>query len=96
MLTNAAGATLADGTGAGTITNDDVAPPPAYAQHLRRLRDRGQSRRWRRGAAGSAPSGNQIVDAAGHSVQIAGVNWFGFETTQPRRRTACGRAATRT
>ena len=24
-------------------------------------------------------SGNQIVDAAGHSVQIAGVNWFGFE-----------------
>ena len=24
-------------------------------------------------------SGNQIVDSAGHSVQIAGVNWFGFE-----------------
>ena len=33
---------------------------------------------------GAAPgwlstSGNQIVDSAGHSVQIAGVNWFGFE-----------------
>lgn len=25
-------------------------------------------------------SGNQIVDANGHSVRIAGVNWFGFET----------------
>ncbi len=25
-------------------------------------------------------SGNQIVDAAGHSVRISGVNWFGFET----------------
>ena len=26
-------------------------------------------------------SGNQIVDATGQSVRIAGVNWFGFETT---------------
>jgi chitinase len=26
-------------------------------------------------------SGNQIVDSAGHDVQIAGVNWFGFEST---------------
>ena len=26
-------------------------------------------------------SGNQIVDSAGHSVQIAGVNWFGFESS---------------
>ncbi len=25
-------------------------------------------------------SGNQIVDAAGHTVRIAGVNWFGMET----------------
>jgi aryl-phospho-beta-D-glucosidase BglC (GH1 family) len=28
-----------------------------------------------------ATSGNQIVDAAGSSVRIAGVNWFGMETT---------------
>jgi chitinase len=26
-------------------------------------------------------SGNQIVDSAGHDVQIAGVNWFGFESS---------------
>ena len=26
-------------------------------------------------------SGNQIVDAAGQSVKVAGVNWFGMETT---------------
>ncbi|MFO0906974.1 MAG: cellulase family glycosylhydrolase [Isosphaeraceae bacterium] len=26
-------------------------------------------------------SGNQIVDAAGNSVRISGVNWFGFETS---------------
>src|SRR5262249_15228876 len=26
-------------------------------------------------------AGNQIVDAAGHAVQIAGVNWFGFESS---------------
>jgi endoglucanase len=26
-------------------------------------------------------SGNQIVDASGHAVRIAGVNWYGFETT---------------
>jgi aryl-phospho-beta-D-glucosidase BglC (GH1 family) len=25
-------------------------------------------------------SGNQIVDSAGHDLQIAGVNWFGFES----------------
>ena len=48
--------------------------------------------RWSRaipassGGGGAAPgwfstSGNQIVDAAGHSVQIAGVNWFGFESS---------------
>ena len=55
------------------------------------------------GAAAAVPragwfstSGNQIVDSAGHSVQIAGVNWFGFENPRTWRRTACGRAATRT
>ena len=26
-------------------------------------------------------SGNQIVDSSGHSVRIAGINWYGFETT---------------
>lgn len=26
-------------------------------------------------------SGNQIVDASGRSIRIAGINWYGFETT---------------
>ena len=26
-------------------------------------------------------SGNQIIDSGGHTVRIAGVNWYGFETT---------------
>src|SRR5438874_11090081 len=26
-------------------------------------------------------SGNQIIDSSGHKVRIAGVNWYGFETT---------------
>src|SRR5215469_7457246 len=26
-------------------------------------------------------SGNQILDSSGHIVRIAGVNWYGFETT---------------
>jgi len=26
-------------------------------------------------------SGNQIIDSSGHTVRIAGVNWYGFETT---------------
>lgn len=26
-------------------------------------------------------SGNQILDSSGHAVRIAGVNWYGFETT---------------
>jgi endoglucanase len=26
-------------------------------------------------------SGNQIVDSSGHTVRIAGINWYGFETT---------------
>src|SRR6266542_4589181 len=26
-------------------------------------------------------SGNQIIDSGGHTVRVAGVNWYGFETT---------------
>src|SRR5438045_6137556 len=26
-------------------------------------------------------SGNQIIDSSGHVVRIAGINWYGFETT---------------
>ena len=26
-------------------------------------------------------SGNQIIDTSGHTIRIAGINWYGFETT---------------
>jgi endoglucanase len=26
-------------------------------------------------------SGNQIIDASGNIVRVAGINWYGFETT---------------
>ena len=86
VLTGPVGATLADGTAAGTITNDDVAPPPPADLPTLGISDASVVE----GDPGTAApgwlstSGNQIVDAAGHSVQIAGVNWFGFEILEPR------------
>jgi chitinase len=85
VLTNPVGATLADGTGAGTITNDDVPPPlPADLPALN-ISDasviEGDPAVGAAAAGWLSTSGNQIVDAAGHSVQIAGVNWFGFESS---------------
>ncbi len=81
-LSGAKGATLAQATATGTITNDDVATPTTPTLNISDTRvtegDPGK------GAAASgwfSTSGNQIVDAQGHSVQIAGVNWFGFESS---------------
>ncbi|WP_295133221.1 Calx-beta domain-containing protein [uncultured Reyranella sp.] len=81
VLSSATGATIADATGIGTIVNDDVATP---GQPTLSISD--ASVNEGNPGGGAAPgwlstSGNQIVDAAGHSVQIAGVNWFGFESS---------------
>lgn len=80
-LSGATGATIADGTGVGTINNDDTAAAPTLS-----IGDATVSEGNPGGSGGAAAgwfstAGNQIVDAAGHSVQIAGVNWFGFENT---------------
>ena len=77
VLSNPAGATIADATGAGTIVNDDAPAGPTLAISDATVIEGNPG-------GGAAPgwlstSGNQIVDSAGHSVQIAGVNWFGFE-----------------
>jgi aryl-phospho-beta-D-glucosidase BglC (GH1 family) len=74
------GATLADGTATGTIVNDDVAPPPTVSVSGSTVAE-GDA-----GGGGAAEgwfstSGNQIVDSAGTAVKIAGVNWFGFESS---------------
>jgi aryl-phospho-beta-D-glucosidase BglC (GH1 family)/cellulase/cellobiase CelA1 len=79
------GATVTDSSAVGTITNDDVAPPPPVLPTIS-ISDASVVE-GDPGTGGGAPgwlstSGNQIVDSAGHSVQIAGVNWFGFETGQ--------------
>ena len=77
-LSAAKGATIANGSGTGTILNDDgEAPVPGItiADTSVVEGDTGRSGGW------LSTSGNQIVDAAGNKVQIAGVNWFGFEGT---------------
>ncbi len=79
VLSSATGAAVADATGIGTILNDD-APTPT----LPTLSISDASVIEGDPGTGAAPgwlstSGNQIVDSAGHTVQIAGVNWFGFE-----------------
>ncbi|MFG1477938.1 Calx-beta domain-containing protein [Xanthobacter sp. V4C-4] len=82
-LSKAAGATLGTARATGTIINDDVAPP--VAKPVLSVSDvavvEGDP-----GSAGTAAgwfstSGNQIVDADGQAVKIAGVNWFGFESS---------------
>ncbi len=81
-LASPVGATIAHGSGAGTIVNDDVAPlppPPTLS-----ISDTSVVEGNPGGTAAPgwlSTSGNQIVDSTGHSVQIAGVNWFGFEST---------------
>jgi chitinase len=80
VLSSASGGTIADTTGIGTIVNDDGAPAlPSLGISDATVIEGNPG-------GGAAPgwlstSGNQIVDSAGHSVQIAGVNWFGFESS---------------
>jgi len=77
VLSSPTGATITDATGAGTIVNDDAPAGPTLGISDATVTEGNPG-------GGAAPgwlstSGNQIVDSAGHSVQIAGVNWFGFE-----------------
>ena len=79
VLSSPAGATIKDGGAIGTIVNDDNGTPS-----LPTLSISDASVIEGNPGSGAAPgwlstSGNQIVDSAGHTVQIAGVNWFGFE-----------------
>jgi aryl-phospho-beta-D-glucosidase BglC (GH1 family)/cellulase/cellobiase CelA1 len=83
LLTGPSGAAIADGTGAGTIANDDVAPPvlPTVSISDASVVEGDPGAGSGAAAGWFSTAGNQIVDAAGHSVQIAGVNWFGFESS---------------
>ena len=71
-LSNAAGASIGTGTGTGTIRNDDL-PGISIRDISVQEGNAGEGGGW------LSTRGNQIVDASGQAVQIAGVNWFGFE-----------------
>ncbi|MGB7357632.1 MAG: Calx-beta domain-containing protein [Mycobacterium sp.] len=79
-LSNASGATVADGSALGTIVNDDVTDPAnltlsiSDASVVEGEPGTGVDPGW------FSTSGNQIVDSAGNPVQIAGINWFGMES----------------
>ncbi len=79
-LSSPSDATIADGTAIGTITNDDAAPLPTVSISDASVTE-GNPGQGGTAAGWFSTSGNQIVDSAGHSVQIAGVNWFGFESS---------------
>ncbi len=82
VLSGASGATLARGTATGTIQNDDTSgPQPALPTVSIADVSVSEGNPGSGGAASGwlSTQGNQIVDAAGNTVQIAGVNWFGFE-----------------
>jgi aryl-phospho-beta-D-glucosidase BglC (GH1 family) len=71
-LSAPSGATIGTGTGIGTIRNDDL---PSISIKDASIQEGNPSE----GGGWLSTLGNQIVDGAGRNVQIAGVNWFGFE-----------------
>ena len=76
VLSSPSGATIAQGTGAGTI---QAAPPTISIGNTTAVEGGSSS-----GGVLSGPLstvGNQIVNSAGQAVEIAGVNWFGFESS---------------
>lgn len=77
-LSNASGAGIADATATGTIRNDDAATqnPALSISDASATEPSGSAV----GAGFWHTQGNQILDAAGNPVEIAGVNWFGFES----------------
>nr|MCH9760645.1 cellulase family glycosylhydrolase [Actinomycetes bacterium] len=82
-LANAAGATIADGSAIGTITNDDVAVPAPLSSLSISDASVAEGDPGEGGIAAGylSTSGNQIIDSQGETVKLAGVNWFGGETS---------------
>jgi chitinase len=77
-LSSPSGAAVSQATGSGTILNDDSKPPPLPSLSI------GNTTVTEGGAGETgwfSTRGNQIVDGAGNPVEIAGVNWFGFESS---------------
>jgi chitinase len=77
-LSSPSNAVIGDGEGVATITNDDTAVVPQI-----RVGDTTATEPTGGNGGGYLSTrGNQIVDASGETVQIAGINWFGAETSR--------------
>jgi|GEM_PF-356616 len=84
VLSLATNATIFTGSATGTIQNDDAAPPVSVTPPGITLSDVSVVEGNPQVGVASGylhTSGSQILDANNNSVRIAGVNWFGFETT---------------
>ncbi|PZR10294.1 MAG: hypothetical protein DI532_18405 [Azospirillum brasilense] len=84
-LSQPGGATIAHGTATGTILNDDTAALPGLSVSDTSVTE-GNPGTSGTGSGTAATGwfstrGNQIVDAEGDIVKIAGVNWFGLESS---------------
>lgn len=84
-LSGASGATIARASATGTILNDDTAPLPRLSVSDISVTE-GNPGTSGTGSGTAATGwfstrGNQIVDAEGDIVKIAGVNWFGLESS---------------
>jgi len=79
-LSSPTGATIDDGTAWGTIRDNDVgAGPPSLSVSDLSVKE-GDPGAVRPAEGFFSTEGNQIIDADGNSVKIAGVNWFGMES----------------
>ncbi|MBM6595592.1 Calx-beta domain-containing protein [Microvirga pudoricolor] len=87
-LSGASGATISKAQGVGTILNDDAAPARPTISVADISVQEGNPV-FVPGTPGSGAGdgffrtqGNQILDASGNAVKIAGVNWFGMESNR--------------
>ena len=80
-LSAPSGATIADGSATGTILNDDVSGNAPVVNVSDTSVTEGDPATGAAAAGWLSTSGNQIIDASGNTVQLAGVNWFGFESS---------------
>lgn len=83
-LSDASGATIARASATGTILNDDTAaaPPKLSVSDVSVMEGNlGTSGTGTAATGWFSTRGNQIVDAGGNIVKIAGVNWFGLESS---------------
>jgi len=84
-LSNASGATIAKAQATGTIVNDDTAAPTPTITVSDISVQEGNPVTLPGTGSGAGVGffhtvGNQILDEAGNTVKIAGVNWFGMES----------------